>query len=90
MNLSYFSDKYNIQKKNGKGFARKVNSTHKWVEYTIDVKEMRKLLSVSIDMGEKSKLNSCLSIAERKREYHYRQDNFSLRDANIILSSINF
>ena len=86
MSLSFFTAKYKDSSK--KGFARKVNSTHKWVEYTIDVKEMRKILSSTVDFNEKSQLNSCITIAERKRDYHYRQDNFDLRVANIILSSI--
>jgi hypothetical protein len=84
MNLSNFA-KYDSKKK---GYPKDFNPTHKWVEYTIDVKEMRRLL-LAANFEDKARLNRYISIAERKREWHYRRDDFDLKTANIILSAIN-
>lgn len=83
MNLSNFA-KYDSKKK---GYPKDFNPTHKWVEYTIDVKEMRRLLTIA-SYDDKVKLNRYIDIAERKRAWHYRRDDFDLKTANIILSSI--
>jgi len=84
MNLSNFA-KYDSKKK---GYPKDFNPTHKWVEYTIDVKEMRRLL-LAANFEDKARLNRYISIAERKRDWHYRRDDFDLKTANIILSAIN-
>jgi len=59
----------------------KINSTHKWVEYTLDIVDMSKLLMEVRDLKQKYALMDALDIAQRKKDWHYRQDNFRLQDA---------
>ena len=58
-----------------------INSTHKWVEYALDIVDMSKLLMEVRDLKQKYALMDALDIAQRKKDWHYRQDNFRLQDA---------
>jgi hypothetical protein len=59
----------------------KINSTHKWVEYALDIVDMSSILMQTRDLKEKYTLMDALDIAQRKKDWHYRQDNFRLQDA---------
>jgi NADH:ubiquinone oxidoreductase subunit E len=59
----------------------KINSTHKWVEYALDIMDMSALLMQTKDLKQKYALMDALDIAQRKKDWHYRQDNFRLQDA---------
>ena len=85
MNLTYFTNKFsNNNKKSG---GNRFNPTHKFVEYSLDLIEMRKLVT-KVSFEEKSKLLKCIEIAERKKNWHYNREEFNMKDANIILSAI--
>ena len=64
----------------------KIDSTMKWVEYSIDIHDMNKLLMTTKSLDEKFMLMKSLDIAERKKLWHYRQENFNLSRASQILT----
>lgn len=86
--VTVYSKKYSstTSKKSG-GFAREIDSTKYWVGLTLDIKDMRKML-LTASFDDKYKLMKALEVAERKQAWHYRQDSFDLRRANIIISAV--
>ena len=66
----------------------RIDSTVKWVEYSFDIHEMNKLLMTTKSLDEKFMLMKALEIAERKKLWHYRQDNFDLSRASQILTHL--
>ena len=69
---------------------KRINSTMKWVEYSLDVYDMQKLLMKTKNLKEKYQLMDLLEIAERKKKWHYRQENFDLnRASNLLQASID-
>jgi hypothetical protein len=83
MNVANYKQKY---AKTGSGkliFLQKdkINSTHKWVEYALDIVDMSSLLMQTRDLKEKYTLMDALDTAQRKKDWHYRQANFRLQDA---------
>ena len=65
-----------------------INSTHKWVEYSLDIRDMQKLLISTKNLNEKYALMDALEVAERKKVWHYRQDNFNLARASQLLQAV--
>jgi hypothetical protein len=65
-----------------------INSTHKWVEYSLDIRDMQKLLMSTKNLNEKYALMDALEVAERKKVWHYRQDNFNLARASQLLQAV--
>jgi hypothetical protein len=65
-----------------------INSTHKWVEYSLDIRDMQKLLMSTKNLTEKYALMDALEVAERKKVWHYRQDNFNLARASQLLQAV--
>ena len=65
-----------------------INSTHKWVEYSLDIRDMQKLLMATKNLNEKYALMDALEVAERKKVWHYRQDNFNLARASQLLQAV--
>ena len=59
----------------------KINSTHKWVEYALDIVDMSSMLMQTKDLKQKYALMDALDSAQRKKDWHYRQANFRLQDA---------
>ena len=59
----------------------KINSTHKWVEYALDIVDMSAMLMQTKDLKEKYALMDALDSAQRKKDWHFRQKNFRLQDA---------
>ena len=58
-----------------------INSTHKWVEYALDIVDMSAMLMQTKDLKQKYALMDALDSAQRKKDWHYRQENFRLQDA---------
>jgi hypothetical protein len=67
---------------------KKIDSTMKWVEYSLDIHDMSKLLISTKNLTDKYALMDALDIAERKKKWHYRQDNFNLNRAGELLQAI--
>jgi hypothetical protein len=87
MQVAQFVRKYTITS-NGKksGVKRdRINSTVKWVEYTTDLIKMTDLLKTAT-FEEKCNLATAMQVAERKKNWHYRQENFDLRRASYLVS----
>lgn len=65
-----------------------INSTHKWVEYCLDIIELNKLIIVETDWDVKWDLRYCLERAESKRDWNMKHPAFDARRAKIILDSV--
>ena len=83
MNVANYKQKYAKTGSNKLVFLKKdkINSTHKWVEYALDIVDMSALLMQTNNLKDKYALMDALDIAQRKKDWHYRQDNFRLQDA---------
>lgn len=85
MQVSQYVRKYsNTNSKSGPVPKDKINSTVKWVEYSTDIIKMQSLL-LKVSFNEKYALMDALEVAERKKAWHYRQDNFDLKRASYLL-----
>ena len=81
MKAANFVTKYTGPK--GKGFIQpydKIKATEKWLEYSLDIVDMNRILMKS-DFNTKWQLMEALDIAERKRKYMYNHKNFELKRA---------
>jgi hypothetical protein len=67
---------------------KKINSTMKWVEYSLDIVDMQELLMGTRDLKDKYQLMDLLEIAERKKKWHYRQENFDVSRASTLLQTM--
>lgn len=83
MNVANYKQKYAKTSSNKVVIVKKdnINSTHKWVEYSLDIVDMSALLIQTKNLNEKYALMDALDVAQRKKDWHYRQDNFRLQDA---------
>ena len=87
MFIAQFVNKYNAaNNKSGPVRKDKINSTVKWVEYAADIAKMTQLLKTAT-FDEKYKLVAAIETAERKKNWHYRQDNFNLQRASFLLQA---
>ena len=87
MHVAQFVRKYTASNAKSGPVARdKINSTVKWVEYAADIVKMTELLKTA-SFDDKYKLVTALEGAERKKAWHYRQDNFNLRKASFLLQT---
>ncbi len=87
MHVAQFVRKYTASNTKSGPVARdKINSTVKWVEYAADIVKMTALLRTAT-FEEKYKLVEAIEIAERKKAWHYRQENFNLRKASFLLQA---
>ena len=87
MRVAQFVRKYTITS-NGKksGVKRdRINSTVKWVEYSTDLIKMTELLKTA-SFEEKCNLATAMQVAERKKNWHYKQENFDLQRASYLMS----
>lgn len=85
MQVSQYVRKYSsTNSKSGPVSRDKINSTVKWVEYSTDIIKMQSLL-LKVSFNEKYALMDALEVAERKKAWHYRQDNFDLKRASYLL-----
>ena len=83
MNVANYIRKYAKTGSNKVVIIKKdnINSTHKWVEYSLDIADMSSLLMQTRDLKQKYALMDALDSAQRKKDWHYRQANFRLQDA---------
>lgn len=89
MQLANYKLKYTPSNKKGHVIAKsRINSTHKWVEYSLDIHDMQKLLVSTKSINEKYTLMDLLEIAERKKTWHYRQKNFNVSVASRLLQAV--
>ena len=87
MFIAQFIRKYTASNtKSGPVRKDKINSTVKWVEYAADIAKMTALLKTA-SFDEKYKLIEAIETAERKKNWHYRQDNFDLKRASFLLQA---
>ena len=77
-----FASKYpkHSPKYEGKSLYSKIKATEKWIEYSLDLTEMSKLLT-NTTREERYVLLAAMQIAERKRDYMYKHPNFKLQTA---------
>ena len=77
-----FANKYpkHAAKFDGKSFYNAIKATEKWIEYSLDVTEMTKMLT-QVSREEKYVLLAAMQIAERKRDYMYKHPNFNIQEA---------
>lgn len=81
---SFYHNLYCTTSSNKPDFFRKSNPNKRWVEITLDIKAMRKLL-LDAEFGERATLCKAITAAERKRDWFYRQEDFDLNVASLIL-----
>jgi hypothetical protein len=83
MNVANYKQKYAKSSSNKHIILKKdnINSTHKWVEYALDIVDMSALLMQTNNLNDKYALMDALDAAQRKKDWHYRQNNFRLQDA---------
>ena len=67
---------------------KKIDSTMKWVEYSLDIVDMQKMLMGTSDLKDKYQLMDLLEIAERKKKWHYRQENFNVSRASTLFQTM--
>jgi hypothetical protein len=67
---------------------KKIDSTMKWVEYSLDIVDMQKMLMGTNNLKDKYQLMDILEIAERKKKWHYRQENFNVSRASTLLQTM--
>jgi hypothetical protein len=86
MQVAQFVRKYTISS-SGKKVVRRgnIDSTVKWVEYATDLIDMTELLKTA-SFEEKCNLSTAMLVAERKKNWHYKQENFDLKRASYLLS----
>jgi hypothetical protein len=65
----------------------KVKATEKWVEYSLDIADMSRIL-MSSDFNTKWKLMAALEIAERKKAYMYKHKNFDVKRAAKLFDAV--
>lgn len=87
MNIAQYVRKYSANNKTSGPVARDcINSTVKWVEYAADIVKMTELLKTA-SFDDKYRLVAAIETAERKKNWHYRQENFNLRRASFLLQA---
>lgn len=87
MQAAQFIRKYSVSNaKSGPVRKNSIDSTVKWVEYAADLVKMTDLVRVA-KFEEKWALTEAMQVAERKKNWHYRQENFNLGRASVLLSA---
>lgn len=81
-------EKYTSQRPKLDRRPREVNSTHRWVELFLDIRDIKKSLLI-LPFEKRSAAEKALVIAERRLDWHYRQDSFDLRNAAIIIAAVD-
>jgi len=92
MNVANYKQKYAKSSSNKHVILAKdkINSTHKWVEYALDIVDMSSLLMQTNNLNDKYALMDALDSAQRKKDWHFRQANFRLQDAMRIFEAAKF
>lgn len=86
MQVAQFVRKYTISSSGKKVLRRgNIDSTIKWVEYCTDLIHMTELLKTAT-FEDKCNLATAMLVAERKKNWHYKQENFDLQRASYLVS----
>ena len=87
MQAAQFIRKYSVSNaKSGPVCKNSIDSTVKWVEYAADLVKMTELVRVA-KFEEKWALAEAMQVAERKKNWHYKQESFNLGRASVLLSA---
>jgi hypothetical protein len=65
-----------------------IDSTRKWVEYTLDMLDLNNLILVEQDWDVKMDLRFCLTNAESKKEWHQKHPNFDSKRARLLYDTV--
>ena len=84
--MSSLFAKYNSPVKKYKGGTPKFDPTIKWVEYSIDLIEAKKLLQ-TVDFTTKFQVLSVVNKIESKVKFHQNHKDFDLRSATLKLQT---
>jgi len=88
MSIAYFQTRYLASnKKPYKGKPKEIDSSIKWAEHSLNVYEMKHLLEEELTFDERVILRRAIDVAERKRVWHYKRDNFDLRRASFLFET---
>lgn len=81
-NVASFAIKYpkHSPKSEVKSLYSRIKATEKWIEYSLDLAEMSKIVT-NATREERYLLLAAMQIAERKRDYMYKHPNFKLQEA---------
>jgi hypothetical protein len=79
-NVKKLVSKYNVPKRKFKGGTAKFNPTIKWVEYSIDLIEAKRLLQ-TVDFTSKFEVLSVVNKIESKVKFHENHADFDLQKA---------
>lgn len=70
-----------------KGFAKRIDPTQYYVKHYLAVQELyRDLATASFE--DRSDINQALTIAQRKMNFFYKKDEFDLKRASTIISTM--
>lgn len=80
--VALFASKYpkHAQKYDGPSIYNNIKATEKWIEYSLDLTEMTKMLT-NATREERYVLLTAMQIAERKRDWMYKHKNFDMQEA---------
>jgi len=89
MNVSFFQNRYLASNKAPyKGKFREINSSKKWAEHALNLWEMKQLLEhEELSYDERVIVRRAMDVAERKKEWHFKRDNFDLKVASFLLET---
>jgi len=87
-NVAFFKARY-LTSKTGKGFAKEINSTHKWAEHMLSRWEIKNILDNddTLTYDERVVLRKADAVAERKCLWHFKRDDFNLNIASFLLET---
>jgi hypothetical protein len=88
--MNAFISKYskNSKKSGFKSNYNDINSTKKWVELSLDIHEMNKILLTTKNFNEKMDLLICLELVQKKREWMVRHPNFDSKRARFLFDTV--
>ena len=82
MSIAVLKSRYKSVTERSGGSHMRFNPTDKYVEYSLDLVEAKKLLNdSSIDFSNRQELLGIIKIIERKLDFHYRHKDFNLANA---------
>jgi len=89
MSVSYFQNRYLASNKTPyKGSFKEINSSKKWAEHALNLWEMKHLLDEEeLTYDERVIVRRAMDVAERKKEWHFKRDNFDLKVASFLLET---
>lgn len=65
-----------------------IDATKRWVQISLDIHEMNKILLTTKNFNEKMDLLICLELAEKKRVWMVRHENFDSKRARFLFDKV--